>query len=39
MGKAVLHDSIKLATELVHEGICVFFVVGSSVAVTPTITG
>lgn len=39
MGKAVLHDSINLATELVHEGTCVFFLVESSVAFSPTITG
>jgi hypothetical protein len=39
MGKAVLHDSIYLATELVHEGTCVFFVVESPVAFFSTITG
>lgn len=39
MGKAVLHDSIYLATELVHEGNCVFFLVESPVTFLSTITG
>lgn len=39
MGKAVLHDAINLATELVHEGTCQFFLVESPVAFRSTITG
>lgn len=39
MGKAVIYDIFYPTTELVHEGSCTFFLMESSIAFFPTITG
>ena len=39
MGKAVLHDKIYLATELIHEGSRAFFVAEPTITFFSTITG